>query len=74
MACKREGGVHRPPCRYIAEAAPSDIRGTLTTVNNLCITFGQCVAGLVDGAFSHTPHGWRYMFGLSALPAALQYG
>jgi hypothetical protein len=43
--------------RYIAEASPTEIRGTLTAINNFTITFGQCVAGIIDGAFSGTHQG-----------------
>lgn len=54
---------------YIAEAAPSHMRGTLVTLNTLFITCGQVVAGIVDGLFAETPAGWRYMLGLSGLPS-----
>ncbi|CAG01178.1 unnamed protein product, partial [Tetraodon nigroviridis] len=59
---------------YIAEASPPHLRGQLVTVNTLFITGGQFTASLVDGAFSYLQHdGWRYMLGLSVLPAALQF-
>lgn len=54
---------------YIAEASPSHIRGKLVTLNTLFITVGQVVAGVVDGLFSGTPSGWRYMLGLSGVPS-----
>lgn len=38
-------------------------------VNNLFITGGQFLASIVDGAFANVPHGWRYMLGLSGIPA-----
>ena len=44
---------------YIAECAPSEVRGRLIVVNNLFITGGQFVASVVDGVFSKVPHGWR---------------
>jgi SP family myo-inositol transporter-like MFS transporter 13 len=47
---------------YIAECAPVHMRGRLVTLNNLFITGGQCVASVVDGAFSYDKqHGWRYL-------------
>jgi len=58
---------------YIAEAAPSSIRGRLVTINCIFITGGQFVAGMVDGGFAEVPGGWRYMLGVAAIPAALQF-
>ncbi|CAI5635697.1 unnamed protein product [Oreochromis niloticus] len=59
---------------YIAEASPPHLRGQLVTVNTLFITGGQFTASLIDGAFSYLRHdGWRYMLGLSVLPAVLQF-
>lgn len=54
---------------YIAEAAPSHMRGTLVTLNTLFITVGQVVAGVVDGLFSDGQNGWRYMLGVSGVPS-----
>lgn len=53
---------------YIAELVPADVRGALVAVNMLAITTGIVIAYLVDYAFSST-QGWRYMFGLAAIPA-----
>uniref|UniRef100_A0A3B3HTE9 Solute carrier family 2 member 13 n=1 Tax=Oryzias latipes TaxID=8090 RepID=A0A3B3HTE9_ORYLA len=59
---------------YIAEASPPHLRGQLVTVNTLFITGGQFTASLIDGAFSYLQHdGWRYMLGLSVIPAVLQF-
>ncbi|XP_077400034.1 proton myo-inositol cotransporter-like isoform X1 [Vanacampus margaritifer] len=59
---------------YIAEASPPHLRGQLVTVNTLFITGGQLTASLVDGAFSYVQRdGWRYMLGLSVVPAMLQF-
>ena len=47
---------------YIAETAPSDIRGGLVTANNIFITGGQFIAAVVDGIFSpYKRTGWRYL-------------
>ncbi|CAM9498923.1 unnamed protein product [Phaeothamnion confervicola] len=54
---------------YIAEAAPSHLRGTLLTLNTLLITVGQVSAGVVDGVLAHADGGWRYMLGLAAVPS-----
>jgi MFS family permease len=53
---------------YIAELVPARIRGSLVAVNMLAITSGIVIAYLVDYAFSGI-QGWRYMFGLAALPS-----
>ncbi|XP_043824586.1 LOW QUALITY PROTEIN: proton myo-inositol cotransporter [Dromiciops gliroides] len=59
---------------YIAEVSPPNLRGRLVTVNTLFITGGQFFASVVDGAFSYLPKdGWRYMLGLSAIPATIQF-
>ncbi|XP_062928565.1 proton myo-inositol cotransporter-like isoform X1 [Mobula hypostoma] len=59
---------------YIAEAAPFHMRGRLVTINTLFITGGQFFASIVDGAFSYLEtNGWRYMLGLSGIPAIIQF-
>ncbi|XP_032076467.1 proton myo-inositol cotransporter [Thamnophis elegans] len=59
---------------YIAEVAPPHLRGRLVTINTLFITGGQFFASVIDGAFSYLPKGgWRYMLGLSAVPAVIQF-
>jgi SP family myo-inositol transporter-like MFS transporter 13 len=58
---------------YISELAPSAFRGRLVTVMTLLITGGQVVAYLVGWAFSEQRHGWRWMVGLGALPALVQF-
>ncbi|XP_028304642.1 proton myo-inositol cotransporter-like isoform X1 [Gouania willdenowi] len=59
---------------YIAEVSPTHLRGQLVTINSLFITGGQFIASVVDGAFSYLSHdGWRYMMGLSVVPAVLQF-
>lgn len=58
---------------YVSEAAPSDMRGMLVTFINVNIAGGLFVSSLVDGAFSTVPQGWRYMLGLAALPATIQF-
>ncbi|XP_008289638.1 proton myo-inositol cotransporter isoform X3 [Stegastes partitus] len=59
---------------YIAEVSPPHLRGQLVTINSLFITGGQFIASVVDGAFSYMSHdGWRYMLGLSVVPAMLQF-
>lgn len=61
---------------YIAELAPAKFRGRLITLNVLFITIGQVVAYVVGWAFTEWGNqntGWRWMVGLGAIPAAIQY-
>jgi len=55
---------------YIAELSPAKVRGALLAVNMLAITTGILVAYLVDYALSDI-QGWRYMFGLAAIPSII---
>ncbi|USP76534.1 Myo-inositol transporter 1 [Curvularia clavata] len=58
---------------YISELSPSPFRGRLVVVSSLFITGGQVVAYVVGWLFSQRLHGWRWMVGLGALPAAVQF-
>lgn len=59
---------------YIAEAAPTHLRGRLVTLNALFITGGQFIASVVDGIFcTDKENGWRYMLGLSGVPAVIMF-
>jgi sugar porter (SP) family MFS transporter len=55
---------------YLSEIAPARIRGSLSGLNQLMISIGILVAYLVSLALS-AEHGWRWMFGLGAVPALL---
>ncbi|XP_061191891.1 solute carrier family 2, facilitated glucose transporter member 12-like isoform X4 [Saccostrea echinata] len=59
-------------CIYISEIAPPKKRGQLVSLNELGITLGLLLAYLVNYLFINVTEGWRYMFGLSAIPAAIQ--
>ena len=63
---------------YIAEVAPTSIRGKLVTVNQLTIVIGILAAQVVNWAIAGTHEtvwnvvwGWRWMFWLTAVPAML---
>ncbi|KAF2677265.1 general substrate transporter [Lentithecium fluviatile CBS 122367] len=58
---------------YISELAPSPFRGRMVVVSSLFITGGQVVAYVIGWLFSEKVHGWRWMVGLGALPAAVQF-
>eukprot|EP00055_Hartaetosiga_balthica_P009702 m.39280 g.39280 ORF g.39280 m.39280 type:complete len:575 (-) comp6855_c1_seq2:200-1924(-) len=57
---------------YVSEIAPANDRGKLVSINEIGITLGIFVAYLVNFLFIDTNNGWRYMFGLSIIPALLQ--
>ena len=55
---------------YISEIAPTGIRGTLVSINQVALTSGIVVSYLVDYTFAGSG-GWRWMFALAAVPAAV---
>ncbi|KAJ2369377.1 hypothetical protein H4S01_001043 [Coemansia sp. RSA 2610] len=57
---------------YIGELAPKEFCGRLVTLNVLAITGGQLIAYLVSWGLTDVHNGWRWMFGISAFPAAVQ--
>lgn len=54
---------------YIAETAPSAIRGRLMVLFQLMVATGQLISYLVGYALAG-PGGWRWMFALAVIPAA----
>lgn len=59
---------------YISELSPSAFRGKLVTLSVLFITLGQVVSYLIGYGLSMQSGGWRWMVGLGAVPALLQFG
>ncbi|EWC45318.1 hypothetical protein DRE_00717 [Drechslerella stenobrocha 248] len=59
---------------YITELSPAHLRSRLNTLNTVFITLGQIVAYLIGYWYSSTPFGWRPMFLLGGVPAAVQIG
>ncbi len=57
---------------YIQELAPTRFRGRLVTLNVVMITMGQVIAYAIGAGFAIVPGGWRWMVGLSCIPAGLQ--
>lgn len=55
---------------YLGEASPVEIRGVVIACNVLCITGGQLISYLVCIALGNK---WRYMLGIAAVPAILQF-
>ena len=58
---------------YISELSPSTHRGRLVTMSILFVTVGQMVAYIVGWRLSTLSHGWRWMVGLGAIPAIVQF-
>ncbi|MCH99329.1 inositol transporter 1-like, partial [Trifolium medium] len=53
--------------------SPSEIRGSLVATNVLMITGGQFISYLVNLAFTQVPGTWRWMLGVSGVPAVVQF-
>ncbi len=58
---------------YIAEIAPSEIRGRLVTFFQFAITVGILVSYVVGYIFADYEDGWRYMFWCGFVPAAVLF-
>lgn len=62
--------MHAAPC-YIAETAPSPIRGTLVSLKEALIVCGMLVGYFIGWWEIDTVGGWRYMFGFAVPIAAV---
>jgi len=56
---------------YMAETSPENIRGFLTSSFQVMICFGQVTAGVTDALFGKMGDGWKYDFGLAAIPSVI---
>lgn len=55
---------------YISEIAPARLRGRLIAMETCNITGGQFIAYCIGAGFAEVKHnGWRYVVGLSLVPA-----
>ncbi|KAF8546752.1 general substrate transporter [Imleria badia] len=57
---------------YIQELSPTRLRGRMVVLNVVMITLGQVIAYGIDAGFENMSGGWRWMVGLSAVPAGVQ--
>lgn len=57
---------------YISESAPTDVRGSLSTLFQLAITVGILLAYLVNAAFASASD-WRWPIGLAFVPAVVLF-
>ncbi len=56
------------------QSSPERVRGAVVTINVLFITGGQFISYAVDLAFYNVPpYQWRWMLGVSAVPAIVQF-
>ncbi|XP_074576732.1 putative inositol transporter 2 [Curcuma longa] len=58
---------------YISEASPAGVRGALVSTNGFLITGGQFLSYLINLAFTKAPGTWRWMLGVAAIPAMVQF-
>lgn len=58
---------------YLAELAPADKRGTVSSLFQLMIMTGIFIAYVTNYAFAGMYTGWRWMLGFAALPAAILF-
>lgn len=56
---------------YIAEMAPTKLRGGLTILQQLAITVGILVSYILDYIFATAGLGWRPMFAAAVIPAII---
>jgi SP family myo-inositol transporter-like MFS transporter 13 len=58
---------------YLAESAPESIRGAIVTLNILFVTGGQFFAYCCNVFLKDVPYQWRWLLGISAVPAIMQF-
>ncbi len=58
---------------YLAELAPADKRGTVSSLFQLMVMTGILLAYITNYTFSGMYTGWRWMLGFAAIPAAILF-
>lgn len=57
---------------YISEISPAPFRGRMVAINQLTVVTGILITNLVNYSLrNYGDDGWRWMFGLGAIPSAL---
>ncbi|WVQ84770.1 hypothetical protein IAT38_006927 [Cryptococcus sp. DSM 104549] len=59
---------------FIAETAPTAMRGRCLGVNAFFIPFGQVVSVAIGSGLQNTHNNWRLLFALGVVPSVLQLG
>ncbi|KAK3870207.1 hypothetical protein Pcinc_024540 [Petrolisthes cinctipes] len=57
---------------YLSEVAPKGSKGLATITFAFFYALGIATSHLLGAVFSNVPNGWRYLFGVGALPSVLQ--
>ncbi|HLQ94910.1 MAG TPA: sugar porter family MFS transporter [Pseudogracilibacillus sp.] len=56
---------------YLSEMAPTESRGSLSSLNQLMITIGILSSYLINYAFAEVNGDWRWMVGLAVVPSLI---
>ena len=56
---------------YLSETAPAEKRGSVVSLNQVCITSGILASYVVDYLMTDVAGTWRWMLGLGAVPGVL---
>ncbi|MDY0940631.1 sugar porter family MFS transporter [Priestia megaterium] len=71
------GGASVTVPTYLAEMSPAESRGKMVTQNELMIVTGQLLAftfnAIIGNMLGETPHVWRYMLPIAAIPAVFLF-
>ncbi|GGE00683.1 putative metabolite transport protein YwtG [Aureimonas endophytica] len=58
---------------YLAEIAPAEKRGTVVSLNQMCITSGILLSYVVDYLLADVTAGWRWMLAAGAVPGIVLF-
>ncbi|MBC1563368.1 sugar porter family MFS transporter [Listeria booriae] len=67
------GGASALVPMYLAELAPANQRGSLSSLNQLMIMIGMLLAYIANYVWRLSPIGWELMLGFAALPALILF-
>lgn len=67
------GGASTMVPMYLSEVAPAEMRGTLSSLNQLMIMTGIFLAYVTNYAWSSLYSGWRIMLAAATVPAAILF-